>query len=112
MTNHQLINTKLIKDKINAIYGNTMSVSVTKKKLTDHSEIMVKVLESTIPMRNPDFDLSQAVKLIEKRKEIPNGMLKVYSNYTYTFMDGIKQFVHKYYPNTIVWFDIPKEVRK
>ena len=110
MINHQLINTKLIKDKINAIYGNTISVSVTKQKRLGYTQVTVKVIESTVPMRNPDHDLRKAVELMNQRKEVPNNMLRVYSDYAYEFMENTKQFIKKYHPYATVHIDIPVEV--
>lgn len=107
MTDHQLIDTKLIKDKINAIYGNTITVSVTKQKRLGYTLVTVKVIESTVPMRNPDHDLRKAVELMSQRKEVPSSMLRVNSDYAYEFIDNVRNFMKRYHPYATVCIDIP-----
>lgn len=110
MTDHQLIDTKLIKNWINGTYGNTITVSVTKQKRAGYTLVTVKVIESTVPMRNPDHDLRKAVELMSQRKEAPSSMLRVYSDYAYEFIDNIRNFMKIYHPYATVCIDIPVEV--
>lgn len=110
MTDHQLINTKLIKDKINAIYGHAVSISVTKQKRTGYTQLTVKVLETTIPMRNPDRDLTKAIDFIRKMEKVPSYLLYTYSGYGYWFKYNIENIVKKYYSEVAVYVEIPIEV--